>query len=180
MNVRRLGAFVCPLIIAAVIPVLVRPGRTETVYQWTDEQGTLHFSDQPPGGRKVEERHLPPPEPAQKGESVEPSSAGALPAPAPQDPARVLIERQQAERTGPSALHVSGVVRNVGGRAATQLRVRVSAPDPVQGNPCLEQEVPINVDHLEAGERKTFELELDHPCLHGEATVQLQVRWDEL
>lgn len=177
---RGLQWLAVPICLWVVFPWLRAPA--QTVYTWTDEKGTVHFSDQRPAGAKnVAERRMP----AEKeSEPVDATEAPTLPereraaatrAGAPQ----VVLERQDIERTGASSFRVAGTVRNTGGTAAPGVRISLAAPDPVQGNPCLEDEIAIEPDPLPPGESVSFEKVVDHPCLHGDARIELAVRWQE-
>lgn len=94
-------------------------------------------------------------------------------------PPRVVLEKQDIERSGPSSFRISGTVRNAGGTAAHGVQVMISAPDPVQGNPCFDDEIAIEPDPLPAGASTAFEKIVDHPCLHGDARVEISLRWQE-
>jgi len=138
----------------------------QTVYKWTDEQGTVHFADSPPTGTKnVEERSLPPPRPpapvdeqATPGES-KPSEA--------EGPARIVLVSKHAPRTGPTAVHVSGEVKNVGGSDARDVSVTVTAVDATAGTPCLHQDLSVTPSTLGPGETGNFDAEIEDPCLAG-------------
>jgi len=146
----------------------------QTVYKWTDENGTVHFSDVPPVNTKnVEERSLPPaPAPPQddseKSESPEAKTPGAA-----EGPARVVVVSQHVPRTGPSAVHVSGQVKNVGGADARSVLVTVKAVDSTAGTPCLQEDVDVTPATLHPGETGDFEADIDNPCLAGGTPVDL-------
>src|SRR5207245_370273 len=98
-------------------------------------------------------------------------------------PARVVVASHQSPRTGPSAMHVIGEVKNVGGADAARVTVTVNAVDRSQGKSCLQQEAEVLPSTLRAGETGNFELDLDSPCLyvdqlHGDPSVDVQAHWD--
>jgi hypothetical protein len=176
----RLAALFCT---GFCLGSLERELRAQTVYQWTDEKGTVHFSDQPPAGRsvRVEERHLPvaPPREAAGAEPASSPPASSVEAKEANE-TRVVLERQEAERSGASSFRVSGRVRNTGKSSAQAVRVLLSALDPVQGNPCFEQSVAVEPEVLNPGEAADFSLEIESPCFRGETTVQFDVRWEPM
>lgn len=143
----------------------------QTFYKWTDEQGLVHFSDVAPSNVKnVEERNLPaaPAAPEQEGgDSKTPGPTGA------EGPARVVIVSHHEPRTGPSAVHVSGEVKNVGGADASSVSVTVTAVDSTAGTPCLREEVGVTPSSLHPGETGNFDAEIDDPCLSGGTPIDI-------
>ena len=145
----------------------------QTVYKWTDEQGTVHFADSPPANTKnVEERNLPPPPPAVAPVNDEPTQAEGKSA-AAEGPARIVLMSKHAPRTGPSAVHVSGEVKNVGGTDAHDVSIAVTAVDSTSGTPCLHQDVTVTPSTLGPGETGNFDAEIDDPCLAGGTPVDI-------
>ena len=137
----------------------------QTVYKWTDEQGTVHFADSPPVNTKnVEERNLPPPPPARAIEETTPAESKP---PGAEGPARIVLISKHEPRTGPSAVHVSGEVKNVGGAEARGVSVTVTAVDSTAGTPCLHQDVSVTPSTLGPGETGNFDQEIEDPCLAG-------------
>lgn len=156
----------------------------QTYYKWSDERGVVHFSDAPPANVKnVEERNLParpqprPAEPAPQRPAGEAAAPGATP-PVTEGPARVVLVSRQAPRTGPSAVHLSGEVKNVGGADAESVTIRISAVDAGQGNPCLDAQAAVSPSTLHPGESGKFETDVDSPCLFGETTVDVAPVWE--
>ena len=147
----------------------------QTVYKWTDESGTVHFSDVPPANTKnVEERSLPPVPAAPQQEGGEKSEPAEAKAPgAPEGPARVVLLSQHVPRTGPSAVHVSGQVKNVGGADARSVLITVRAVDSTAGTPCLQQDVDVTPSTLRPGETGDFDADIDNPCLSGGTPVDI-------
>lgn len=174
------------LVLLAGLSIAAGPAFSQTYYKWTDEQGVVHLSDQPPAAAKgVQERLLEPPSvpraPEPEGGDAAPDgqpAAEAKPvAPAATGPARVILEGYQAPRTGPASMDVSGTVKNVGGAAAEDVVVILTANDAAQGNPCLDTEVAVSPSPLPAGEVGSFEKLLDDPCLSGDAKLEVNLRW---
>ena len=147
----------------------------QTFYKWTDERGVVHFSDAAPADKKgVEERHLPVPrEPAAAPVQVE-----SQPPPGVEGTARIVVVSRNAPRTGPSAMHVSGTVKNLGGADARSVAVRVSATDDMQGNPCLSEQTPVEPPTLRPGQTGTFDIEIDSPCLYGQPGLDVTPLWE--
>ena len=147
-----------------------RTAGAQTFYKWTDQNGTVHFSDVPPSDTKnVEERSLPPaPAAPQEAESAEVKTPGA-----PEGPARVVLLSQHVPRTGPSAVHVSGTVKNIGGADARSVLVTVKAVDSTAGTPCLQEDVDVTPATLRPGETGDFDADIDNPCLAGGTPVDL-------
>ncbi|HVO24275.1 MAG TPA: DUF4124 domain-containing protein [Candidatus Margulisiibacteriota bacterium] len=147
----------------------------QTFYKWTDDRGIVHFSDSPPVNTKnVEERNLPPQAP---GTPEEGGEQGAPPdaktSGANDGPAHVVLVSRRAPRTGPSAVHVSGKVKNVGGEDARGVAVIVSAVDMTAGTPCLHEELNVSPPSLRPGETGTFDATIDDPCLSGGTPVDI-------
>ncbi len=158
----------------------------QTYYKWTDNRGVVHFSDQAPAqGKGVEERQLPPvsegagssaqPAPVDTEEGTQAKKADAGPT---EGPAQVVVVSHQSPRTGPSAMHIHGKVKNVGGEDAQRVSVTISAVDSQQGNPCLHDEVPVTPSTLHPGETGKFDTHVDSPCLFGDAKVDIGPVWE--
>jgi len=155
----------------------------QTFYKWTDAQGIVHFSDAAPADRKgVEEQRLPVP-PAGAPARPEPDAAASARAAANASagltgPARIIIVSQNTPRTGPSAMHISGQVRNVGGADARSVAVTISATDDTQGNPCLNEQAPVEPPTLHPGETGSFDVDVDNPCLYGQPGLEVAPVWE--
>ncbi len=145
----------------------------QTFYKWTDQQGVVHFSDSPPADIKnVEERSLPAAPAAAApeqdgGDSKTPGPTGS------EGPARIVVTSRHVPRTGPSAVHVSGEVKNVGGAEAHGVSVTVTAVDSTAGTPCLHEDVGVTPSSLRPGETGSFDADLDNPCLSGGTPVDI-------
>jgi Domain of unknown function (DUF4124) len=145
----------------------------QTFYKWSDDKGTVHFSDVPPvDAKNVEERNLPAP-PAQANPEEETEKLADKTPGASEGPARVVLVSRHAPRTGPTAVHVSGEVKNVGGADATGVSVTVTAVDITAGTPCLHEEVGVTPSTLRPGETGNFDTEIDNPCLAGGTPVDI-------
>ena len=148
----------------------------QTVYKWTDAAGVVHFSDEPPADMKgVEEQHLAN-EPVVKQESA-PAEGNAKES-AATGPARVVLVARQNPRIGPSAMHVIGQVKNVGGADARGVAVTISAVDATQGTPCLNEQASVSPSTLAPGETGDFDVNIDSPCLYGEPNLDIAPVWD--
>ncbi len=172
-------------VVACIVGGVWTAAAAQTYYKWTDDRGVVHFSDQAPMQTKgVEERQLPPgPPPAEEAASPpEPLSpgttAGRGEAPPAQGPAQVIVVSQQSPRTGASSIHVAGKVKNVGGGDARHVAVTISAVDSQQGNPCLQEEVPVTPPTLRSGETAGFDTDVDSPCLFGDPKVHIDPVWE--
>jgi len=158
----------------ALLTCVSRVAGAQTFYKWTDDNGTVHFSDVPPSNTKnVEERSLPPAPAApqdggEKSEAAEARTPGAA-----EGPARVVLLSQHVPRTGPSAVHVSGTVKNIGGADARSVLVTVRAVDSTAGTPCLQEDVDVTPATLHPGETGDFDADIDNPCLAGGTPVDL-------
>lgn len=149
----------------------------QTFYKWTDDRGVVHFSDSPPANTKdVEERSLP------QVHVVAPQDAGDKPVTADgkaaaggsyEGPARVVLVSRHTPRTGASAVHVSGEVKNVGGEEARSVSVTLTAVDLTAGTPCLRQEVDVSPSTLRPGESGNFDTDIDNPCLSGDTPIDI-------
>jgi hypothetical protein len=162
------------ILVGLALACWLRIAGAQTVYKWTDDNGTVHFSDVPPSNTKnFEERNLPPAPAApqdggEKSESVEAKAPGAS-----EGPARVVLVSQHVPRTGPSAVHVSGKVKNVGGSEARSVLVTVKAVDSTAGTPCLQEDVGVTPSTLRPGETGDFDADIDNPCLSGDTPVDI-------
>jgi hypothetical protein len=145
----------------------------QTFYKWTDDHGTVHFSDSPPANTKdVEERTLPPPPVAVAPEGGATPTDSKTPG-AGEGPARVVLVSRRVPRTGPSAVHATGEVKNVGGEDARGVSVVVSAVDATSGTPCLHEQVSVSPSTLRPGESGNFDADIDDPCLAGGTAVDI-------
>lgn len=186
---------------SALLLISCAAAAAQTFYKWTDDQGVVHFSDEPPAQAKhVEERKLPavpaaasavsPPEAAtpEPGKEVTPPAKSETPsegdvpgtgAPATTftGPARVIMVTREAPRISPRALHIFGQVRNVGGVDAHRVVVTISAVDAAQGTPCLQEETPVVPGTLRPGEIGQYDVDVDSPCLLGEPPVDVEPVW---
>jgi len=175
---------------AVVLAVWCRPAAAQTFYRWTDDHGVVHLADQPPAQSKggVEERHLAV-KPAVRQEPTDPTGqdgaaggdttgADASGPPAVDGPAKVIVVARRTPRVGPSALRVSGVVKNVGGKDAQQVVVNLSAVDASQGTPCLQSEALVEPSTLHPGETGNFETNVDGPCLFEDTDVAIDPVWN--
>jgi hypothetical protein len=154
----------------------------QTFYKWTDDRGIVHFSDSAPVNTKnVEERNLPRPAPGapepphgapqedgEKGAPPEGKTSGTN-----EGPAHVVLVSSHTPRTGPSAVHVSGEVKNVGGEDARGVAVIISAVDVTAGTPCLREELNVAPSSLRPGETGSFDADIDDPCLSGGTPVDI-------
>jgi hypothetical protein len=171
-------------LLGCVMMVAASPAAAQTFYKWTDNRGVVHLSDLPPSrGQEVEERHLrvPPVVTRPESEDGEEAAADSDPeasAAAGDGPARVVMVSRKTPRTGPSMMHITGEVKNVGGKDAESVVVAVTALDSVQGNPCLDEEADVTPATLRPGQSGSFDLNLDSPCLFGNAKVDLQPVWE--
>ena len=152
----------------------------QTFYKWTDDRGIVHFSDSAPGNTKnVEERSLPPPaavKPEDEGQreaSEKGAPADAKTTDSNDGPAHVVLVSSRAPHTGPSAVHVSGRVKNVGGEDARGVAVIISAVDVTAGTPCLHEELGVTPSSLRPGETGNFDGHIDDPCLSGGTPVDI-------
>jgi uncharacterized protein DUF4124 len=168
----------------------------QTFYKWTDDKGVVHFSDSPPSRvPNVEERTLHvPPVVAKPGDAADDAAAAtgdqakatdaASGAPTgesksvPQGPAKIVIVSAKKPRTGPSSMHITGEVKNVGGKDAQHVAVNVVAVDMTQGTQCLEQEAEVAPATLQPGGTGNFDVDIDNPCLFGEANVDVKPLWE--
>jgi hypothetical protein len=178
----------------------------QTIYQWTDENGVIHFGHSPPPDAAGAEVRTLPEAPAaesvvgegapaqaeetvegeeaaapQVGEMTEPASAtGQPPAPprsAPSGPAKVRIESHEARRLGPSEREIAGTVRNVGGQVAEDIVVLLRVLD--DNGECLQEEIEVEPATLEPGRTGTFFADFDNPCFFGSPEIDLETDWNE-
>ncbi len=153
------------------------PLAAQTVYTWTDKGGTVHFADHAPADAgNVEERNLPARQPITGGEDADvaaKAAADGTATPGAAGPAKLLVVSSKSDHSGPTSMHVSGIVKNAGGAAATGVAVVVSSLDPGQGNPCFHSEVSVSPSTLQGGETGTFESDIDSPCLQEGTTLDL-------
>ena len=157
----------------------------QTYYKWTDDQGIVHFADMPPPkGEHVEERQLsvPPPARAQEPEAPAETTAatdGETQGPiAGKGPARVIVISRQLPRTGPTSMHIIGEVKNLGGTDAQRVAVTISSVDSTAGTPCLSEEAAVTPSTLHSGEKGSFDVDVDSPCLSGQPQVDIAPVWD--
>ncbi|MBI4516332.1 MAG: DUF4124 domain-containing protein [Deltaproteobacteria bacterium] len=175
------------VVISAVWLIAGAGLHAQTVYKWVDDNGVVHFSDVPPaGGQKYEERggraQEPEAKPAARTDqpeisSGEPPAAAAPAVEATKGPARVILTANQSFPRSADARHVIGVVKNVGGRAAAQVRVTVHVASS-QGQDCGREEVDVTPPTLEAGESGNFDATITNPCFADGGSVDAEPQWD--
>jgi Domain of unknown function (DUF4124) len=160
----------CSLLCSSTLAV------AQTFYKWTDDSGVVHFADIPPANTaNVEERSLPG-APAPQVNPPEDENAAAEEGRTPgvgEGPARLVLVSRRAPRMGPTAIHVSGEVKNVGGADAHAVSVSVTAVDSTAGTPCLHEDVSVTPSTLHPGESGNFDADIDDPCLSGGTPVDI-------
>lgn len=174
------------ILMACVVTGVNRRAHGQTFYKWTDDRGIVHFSDtQPANVSGVETRKLPVPQAPkaapgeEEGEVAETPAADSTPASeGSSGPARVILLSRQVPRTSPSAAHLTGEVKNVGGSDARAVGVTVTAVDATQGTPCLHEEAAVTPSTLRPGETGNFDVDLDSPCLYGDPPIDVVPDWD--
>jgi len=188
--------------VACVLAAWSAPTLAQTFYKWTDDKGIVHFADMPPSRPQgVEERTLRVPpvvsKPANDAEAVNDgdtangdqakatdadAAAGAAGSGAAKatgtGPAKVIMLSSKDRRTGPSSVHITGEVKNVGGEDAQNVAITVVALDVTQGTPCLEEETEVTPGKLGPGQTGNFDVDLNNPCLFGEANVNTKPVWE--
>ena len=165
----------------------------QKVFTWRDDRGVVHFSDESPEGVKgVETLTLEQPAPlvSETGEgegggeaqiSVTPGAGGKAEAPPedlPQGQAEVVFQGADLSPLGPTQRKVHGKLRNVGGRAAQQISVRVVIADGDTGNLCMTSEINATPTNLNPGDNGIFEGVLDTPCFYGNPKIAYYPEWD--
>jgi hypothetical protein len=174
---------------ACVLVAWCSVAAAQTVYKWTDDHGVVHFSEAPQvrtDGMETETFRLPKREPSHE-EAAPDSGAGSPRSTGPAaefaGPARVIVAAHQSPRTGPSAMHVTGKVRNVGGEDAARVIVTITAVDRTQGTVCMQEEAEVLPATLHPGEKGNFDLDLDNPCLYvdqlyGDPNLDIEAHWN--
>lgn len=172
--------------------------RAQTVYTWKDDKGVVHFSDESPEGVKgVEKLTLEAPAPLISetegegapeggGESqmvVTPAAGspegGAQPqAAAPSGPSEVVVLGAELSPLSATERKVRGRLRNIGGRDARRVSVRVVIADGDTGNLCLTGDIDASPTNLGPGENGAFEGDLNTPCFYGNPKIAYYPEWD--
>jgi hypothetical protein len=160
------------LIIAGMLIASSVAGNAQTFYKWTDERGVVHLADAPPPNASgVEERQLP----------VTPAAAAGEPTPEDTSekkaPAQVIIVSRQVVRNGPTAAHVIGEVKNVGGQNADAVEITLRTVDATQGTLCLNEQARVNPATIPPGESGHFDADIESPCLAGDTPVDVTAVW---
>jgi hypothetical protein len=155
----------------------------QRITRWVDENGGLHFTTSPPPpGVKYEMLNLPvarvsvPKAGDETAEETEKAPA-AEPAASGDGDARVVLEGKKTETVGPSAREFRGKVKNVGGKRATGVSVRISVFEDGQGNDCLQDTFTVEPPTLRPGETGTYSAVLESPCFFGKPRIDLTPRW---
>ena len=108
-------------------------------------------------------------EPQAPAEAPRDGRRGSRPRYQRKGPARVILVSREAPRTGPSSMHITGEVKNVGGADAQRVAVTISSVDSTAGTPCLSEEAAVTPSTLHPGESGRFDVDVDSPCLCGPA-----------
>jgi len=158
------------------------PAGAQTVFQWTDEKGVIHFSNSaPPKGVDFQRRDMPAPPPiASLPKEAPPAAPGAGgPAAKGKGPAQLVLEEPESLQEGPGAETFVGKVKNAGGAPAHQAAVRITVTDPVQGDQCLQDEIAVRPSTIAPGETGEYRGFFENPCFYGDAKVELLPLWNE-
>lgn len=158
----------------------------QTFYKWTDDRGVVHFSDSAPSrSQNVEERNIhvapmvtKPEDPTDEADADTAADSGQPKGKGGDGPAKIVIASRKLPRTGPSTMHVSGEVKNVGGQRAQAVSVNITAVDSAQGTSCLDEAADVTPGTLGPGETGNFDISLDSPCLYGQTKVSLEPVWE--
>ncbi len=159
------------------------PAQAQTVFQWTDEKGVIHFSNSaPPNGVVFQQRDMPVAPPIASvpdtGGAVAPNEDASGKAGAkPSGPAQLVLEGSETVREGPNAEGFTGKVKNVGGAPARNVAVQITVTDSVQGDQCLQDEISVQPSTIGPGETGEYRGSFENPCFYGEARVELEPLW---
>ncbi len=169
------------LIAAGVLIASCAVSRAQTFYKWTDERGVVHLADEPPpNARGVEQRQLPPvppPPPDNEEAKAAPADAAVDDAAEKKSPAQIVMVSHQVQRNGPTAAHVTGEVKNVGGQNADAVEITLRSVDASQGTLCLNEQAGVNPATLAPGESGHFDADVESPCLAGNTPVDVAPVW---
>lgn len=168
----------CVLALGVCVPL----AGAQTFFKWTDQSGTVHFSDSPPpAGQTYEQREVGPLEPPVKGQAplpgentAEGDNGGGSES---TGPSRVILTSKEAAPRGTESRHVVGSVKNVGGRPADRVGVTLRVVD-ANGQECTREEVNVEPTTLNAGQNGNFDTTVESPCFADGAMVDAQVHWD--
>jgi Domain of unknown function (DUF4124) len=152
-----------------------------TVYRWTDQNGVVHFADNPPArGPAVTPQQLPdtvvpisPPEPDVAADAT-PSAEGT---PGGNGPARVVISEQEQASVGPGVQSFTGRVKNEGGAEASGVVVAITVVEPSGGAECVRDHIDVEPSTLAPGAEGTFEARFQNPCFKGPTNAELRAEW---
>jgi hypothetical protein len=163
----------------ALVVLLGSYAAAQTVYKWTDDDGVVHFSDNPPAnGTQFEKRDVPPPPPPPAeagGGAANMSGAGGEKF---EGPARVILTKNDSFPRGDNSRHVIGVVKNVGGATASNVRVTAHITD-AEGNECASEDFSVTPSSLEPGASGNFDTTIDSPCFaDGGGSVDAAPQWE--
>jgi hypothetical protein len=166
--------------LAAAILLAPHGAGAATVYQWTDENGVVHFADGPPPNTKQfkteELPDVPPPM------AVPPAGGGGPETKSGDDdtekgPARVVLIDHQAVADGPTEQTFRGKVKNEGGAEAHDVAIAIVVSDQAQGDECLHDHIDVAPSTLPPGEEGTFEARFSSPCFHAPTNADLRAEW---
>lgn len=171
-----------PLFLVAVLS-LGGPACAQTVYQWVDERGVVHFEQAPPRhpSQDVRTRKL--------GSGTAPAAKGAGPSAREEKDsggtegelygaADLRVAKQEVARIGPSGREVKGRVKNQGDGVAHNATVTIVVIDTDQNGPCFEQVARVDPPELGPGQEGEFLAELEHPCFYGNTRVEVRPEWN--
>lgn len=152
----------------------------QTVYKWTDDQGVVHFSDNPPPrGQQFEKQDISPPPPpptAERGSGA--STSGTASEEKFEGPARVILTQNDSFPRGGTSRHLIGVVKNVGGAPAARVRITAHITDP-EGRECDSEDIDVAPPTLEPGASGNFDTTIDSPCFaDGGGSVDAAPTWE--
>jgi hypothetical protein len=172
------------LALTALLLLAGRAAAADTVYRWTDQNGTVHFADAPPS--RVDHftteslPDAPPHAPAAASAAAEAKpAADATPAAGEPltGPAHVVLRDKEAVALGPSVQGFRGKVKNQGGEPAQDVYIALVVTEPIQGAECLRDQIDVEPSTLQPGQEGSFEARFDNPCFHGPTDADLRVEW---
>lgn len=194
-GVSRFAAMTRRVWFAATVIAMFLPAVAlgQAVYKWKDSRGVIHFSDEaPPNVQNVEKRAMEPQPPLVVQDEQAGGEAAETPAPEvlvvetpettgrtarSQGPAQVVVQDRKVTPDGPQTRHVTGKVKNVGGKSARRVGIVVTVTDADQGSICLRTEASVGPDILAPGETGSFDEYVDTPCFLGNFSIDIAPVW---
>lgn len=171
------------VVFTAVSVAFADHAAAQRIYRWTDENGVVHFGNQPPANTHAEEKRLPPPPPPPPTKPPESTptagdSESAEPAAEPQTSSDIIFGDIETALVEGSVQRFSGTVKNSGTTVARNVSVDIRVTSDGGNEECVRQRTAVAPRDLAPGASGRYLVDVESPCFLGATNAELQTRWN--